>query len=488
MLNYKSKFTRYSQPVKLKMSDYNLILDADFYKISHYKQYPPGTTKLFSYIESRGSDTPRYKSTVFFGLQYIIKKYLMKPIEQKHIDEAKEIIGETFNCKMWEHVIKEHNGYLPIKIRAVKEGSVIPLNNVLITVENTCSRCFWLTTFIETILMRIWYPITVCTESYSIKQLLKKYADISSTADIDTINYMLHDFGSRGVSSCETSEIGAAAHLVNFNGTDTLGAMKMIKNYYNKITGSSIPAMEHSTVTSWTKEREIDAYKNMMKQFNGTISIVGDSYNIYNMCENIIGTELKNEIINSNRTVVIRPDSGNPVEVVIKCLNILADKFGTYTNSKNFKVLKHVKILQGDGINYEMINKICDELILNKYSVENVIFGMGGALLQKHNRDTLKFAMKCSYAVINDKEVDVYKQPITDANKKSKKGKLDLIINSDGNYETVRVNNSQLLDGAISSQLLDGAISSQLLDIFENGKLLYDYNFQEIKETVKKYS
>ena len=407
----------------------SIILDTDSYKCSMYKQYPPGTEYIYSYVESRGGE---YDNTVFFGLQAFIKQYLTMPIFQSDIDDAESIItahGEPFNREGWQYILDEHDGYLPLHIKAVHEGTVVPVKNVLATIVNTDPNCFWLTTWVETALLRaIWYPTTVCTQSWTIKQLIKEY--IGETSDSDNIDFKLHDFGARGVSSLESASIGSAAHLVNFRGTDTISGLLFGRKYYNGINiGFSVPASEHSTITSWGKEHEVDAYRNMLKQFakpGSVVAVVSDSYDIYNACRSLWGTELRQEVIDSGATLVIRPDSGHPATVVLQCLEILAERFGCLINRKGYKVISHVKVLQGDGINYDSINEILEAITTAGYATDNVSFGMGGALLQKVDRDTQKWAMKCSAARINGEWVDVYKDPITDVGKTSKKGRVTL--------------------------------------------------------------
>ena len=229
------------------------ILNTDSYKVGMNLMYPPGTTGVYSYIESRGG---RYDRTVVFGLQAFIKEYLLEPITQSDIDIADEILtahGEPFNRAGWQYILDKHAGYLPVVIRAVPEGTVVPVRNVLATIENTDPECFWLTTWLETALLRaVWYGTTVSTQSWTIKQVILDY--LERTGDPTTIGFKLHDFGARGVSSMESAGIGGAAHLVNFMGTDTITGILFAREYYNAgIAGFSIPASEHSISTSFGK-------------------------------------------------------------------------------------------------------------------------------------------------------------------------------------------------------------------------------------------
>jgi nicotinamide phosphoribosyltransferase len=398
----------------------NIILNTDSYKVSMFKQYPAGTTGVYSYIESRGG---RYDRTVFFGLQAFIKEYLLDPITQSDIDIADEILtqhGEPFNRAGWQYILDKHNGYLPVVIRAVPEGTVVPVKNVLATIENTDPEAFWLTTWLETALLRaIWYPTTVASQSWKIRQVILDY--LEKTGDPTLIDFKLHDFGARGVSSLESASIGGAAHLVNFMGTDTVSGVLYARQFYNAgISGFSIPAAEHSTITSWGRDREVDAYRNMLTSFakpGSIVAIVSDSYDIYNAAGRLWGEELRQQVIDSGATVVIRPDSGDPETVCLKLVQILHDKFGAIKNSKGFWVLNNVRLIQGDGVNEHTIRCILGAFQAYGYSADNIAFGMGGALLQQVDRDTQKFAMKCSAAEINGKWVDVQKDPITDSGK-----------------------------------------------------------------------
>jgi len=456
----------------------NIILNADSYKYSQFNQYPEGTEYIYSYIESRGG---KFDETVFFGLQAFIKEYLTDPVTMDMIDEAEAIItahGEPFNREGWEYIVREHNGVLPIEIKAVPEGTVVPVKNILASIINTDPKCYWLTSFLETALLRaVWYPTTVATNSREIKKVILDA--LSRTGDTSTIDFKLHDFGARGVSSLESAGIGGASHLVNFMGTDTVEALLFARRYYNAdIAGFSVPAMEHSTVTSWGRENEVASYRNMVKKNGkpgGIVSAVSDSYDIYEACR-LWGTELKQDIIDSGAKLVVRPDSGHPATVVLKCLQILEQYFGSTINEKGFRVLNNVGVLQGDGITIESIKEILDTVIAEGYSADNLVFGQGGALLQIVNRDDQKFAMKCSAAFVNGKWVDVFKDPITDPGKQSKKGRLELYKLEDDTFMTLR------RDHIIAPDLVG---KRMLQTVFTMGKMINVQTFDEIRERAK---
>jgi nicotinamide phosphoribosyltransferase len=460
------------------MFEINRVIDTDSYKASHWLQYPPKTTLVHSYLESRGSERD-YTETVFFGLQYLLKRYFNRPIESAEVEEAREVItahGEPFNYAGWIRLIEKHGGRLPFRIRAVSEGSIVPTHNALMTVENTDPEFFWITSWFESQLMRLWYPITVATQSYYIKKSVFRFLQETADDAPGEINFKIHDFGSRGVSSQETAAIGGAAHLVNFLGTDTMAALLIHREFYNEpMAGFSIPAAEHSTITSWGRENEAEAYRNMLRQFakpGALVAVVSDSWNIYEAVEKIWGEQLRQEVVDSGATIVIRPDSGEPIEVVSRVAQILGEKFGTSLNSKGYKVLKNVRIIQGDGVNEQSIHDILASLKNLGFSASNIAFGIGGALLQKINRDTLKFAYKCSAVVVEGKLRDVYKQPITDAGKNSKKGRLDLIQDENGEYRTVRLERVEAI----------AAENSAMQTVFENGAVLTDDRLEAIRK------
>lgn len=452
----------------------NLVMMTDSYKASHWKQYPKGTQQLYSYLESRGG---KYRETVFFGLQYLLKEYLSKPITHEMIEEAVdffEMHGEPFNAEGWYYIANQLEGRLPVRIRAVPEGMVVPTQNVLMTCESTDPKVFWISSYIETMLMRMWYPITVATQSWHIKRIIMEYLIQTAENPEAEINFKLHDFGARGVSSGESAGIGGMSHLVNFMGSDTVEGVRFANHYYkNKMAAFSIPAAEHSTITSWGRENETEAYRNMLKQYGKTdklLAIVSDSYDLYNAITNIWGGTLKDEVINSGATVIIRPDSGNPPDVVLRSLQLLEEKFGSSINHKGYKVLNNVRVIQGDGINEDSIRQILEKAKAFGFSATNIAFGMGGALLQKVDRDTQKFAYKCSEVTVDGKARGVSKDPITDPGKRSKEGRLDL-VHMQSRLQTVKG---------------DRQLGSVMVDVFEDGKILKEWTLDQVRAQAAK--
>lgn len=455
----------------------NLITLSDSYKVSHHKQYPPGAKRLYSYWESRGG---LHGETVFFGLQWLVKKYLTTPITMEDIDEAEELFAahfgrnDLFNREGWEIIVNEYSGLLPLEIKSVPEGTAVPVSNVMVTVENADGRLPWLTNYMETLLCQLWYPTTVATISREVRKTIDRYLEY--TGDPAGAPFKLHDFGFRGVSSVESAAIGGAAHLINFMGTDTMAALTLIRDYYDMpMAGFSIPAAEHSTITSWGgPEGEIDAFRNMIDQFGGKgtdggglYAVVSDSYDIYKACQTW-GGELLEEVRAAPNMLVVRPDSGDPVEVVRRVIYELDKGFGHIQNDKGFRVLNGVRVIQGDGVDPQTIEAILDDLMNSNWSADNIAFGMGGALLQKLNRDTQKFAFKASSISGDFGERDVWKEPVTSSMKESKRGRLALVEN-DGTLETVRWN----------AKLKERDL---LRTVFRNGQLVVQDTFESIRE------
>ena len=464
------------------MYNNNILTLTDSYKTSHWKQYPKGTTKVYSYLESRGV---KFNNTMFYGLQYFIKQYLSgQVVTEEKIQRAKKFwdahLGPNhFNEAGWRHILDKHNGHLPVRIKAVPEGTVVKTGNVIVTVENTDPEVPWLTNFLESILLQVWYPTTVGTLSREVKKNLINYLKKTTSYNAEEISgvvaFMLHDFGFRGVSSVESSGLGGSSHIINFMGTDTVSAILFAQEFYNTENplAFSIPASEHSTITSWGEPFEVKAMENMLDSYpTGLVACVSDSFDIIRACRDYWGTALRDKILSRDGRLVIRPDSGDPVQTLKQIFHILWDKFGGTTNDKGFKVLDpHVRVIQGDGVNFESISEICDMTIEEGFSIENIAFGMGGALLQKVDRDTQKFAFKCSSITINGEEAEVRKNPIeinekgerVQSFKKSKAGRLKLV-----NGQTVEHSHDEELD--------------ELVEVFLNGKVMKEWTFEEVRE------
>jgi nicotinamide phosphoribosyltransferase len=453
----------------------NLILNTDSYKLSHFLGYPKDVSHMYSYAESRGG---KYPATLFIGLQAFIKEYLLRPITQEDIDEGAEfaeVHGEPFNREGWEHILNAHNGYLPLVIKAVPEGTLVDVHNILASVENTDPKVPWLTSYIETALMRIWYPITVATRIYYMKQHIKPYFE--RTSDSEDMSFAILDFSSRGVSSLETSEIGGLGHLVHFIGSDNIPAiMYARKNYNIPMAAFSVPATEHSIMTALSDaEDEHEAFEylidNMMQE-NGILSVVSDTYDVYAAAHKW-NDRLIAKIRAKNGTLVFRPDSGEMHIVIPRLFAILDRKFGHDVNAKGFKVLRNVKILWGDGINEDSVHipfAIAEKL---GYSADSIFTGSGGGLMSADiDRDTCKFAFKASNKVQNGENIGICKDPITDPGKRSKRGRLMLMKEND-KFITHHVYNPSKYLG------------DHLREVYRDGKLLIDESFEQIRARVK---
>jgi nicotinamide phosphoribosyltransferase len=459
----------------LKTESRNLVLQTDSYKFTHWKQYPPGAQYVYSYLESRGG---MFEATLFFGLQYYLLEYLSGTvISEEDVLEARSFVDQhigpgVFNFEGWMHVVRRQGGRLPVVIKAVPEGTLVDVSNVLVTIENTDPVCYWLPNYLETLLLKVWYPITVATLSHAIRDAILQALELSG--DPSLIDFKLHDFGYRGVSSEETAGIGAAAHLINFKGTDTVAGIRFLQRHYfsSEMEGFSIPAAEHSTITSWGRENEGAAYENMLDRFpQGLVAVVSDSYNVYEACEKLWGEKLHDKVLQREGTLVVRPDSGNPREVVLKVLEILGQKFGYETNRKGYRVLNsRVRIIQGDGVNYWTIQDTLTAMIRAGWSADNIAFGMGGALLQQLNRDTQKFAFKCSSIIVNGEHREVFKDPVEGHDKASKRGRLALYRNK-GKWSTGRTGSHD-------------APGDHLQTVFKDGEVLLRHTVKDVRERV----
>jgi nicotinamide phosphoribosyltransferase len=448
----------------------NLIINTDNYKHCHYPLYPPGTEYVSSYIESRGGQWP---VTMFVGLQAYLREYLMRPITLDDIDEAEFVVREQgmhFNRDNWLGILNDHDGFLPVEIEAVPEGTVLPSRNVLVQLINTDPKYFWATSFFETALLRaVWYPCTIGTVSWLSKQAIREA--LARTSDNGfLLRNMLHDYGARGVSSQQSAALGGLAHLVNFDQSDTVPGILAAKRYYNagKVSNSG-PNSEHAGFCAWGRDNEAAALENMLDTFapEGCALLLSDTYDHENCVKNIIGKQLKEKIQNFPGLVGIRPDSGDIVEVTADTTEWLMDAFGYETNSKGFKVLPpFIRTVQGDGVTFESLPKVFAELERRGMSAENAVFGMGGGLLQHWNRDTMNFGQKASAVRVNGTWRDISKTPTGAGFKVSKAGRLALKLEN-GDYSTVPRDSIP-------------AEENQLVPVFRNGKLLKKWDFTEL--------
>lgn len=425
----------------------NIIFFADLYKDTHWLQLPKGAHSIAAYIESRGTEFPEIDYTRFFGIQGFLLDYFEgKVVTQADIEEAAEVIGEAFttnkyfNRRGWETIVNKYGGKLPIKIYAVKEGSKIPHKNVVVYVEGSDDPdVAWLAPWVETCLLRAkWYGTAVCTISSAVNDIQTKWNQVCGAPHNP---FFLNDFGARGVSSHESAEIGGSAHLVNFLGTDTKEAIRWAKSRYVDADGYSVFASEHGSTTIYGRANEVDAYRTFLTNCDSDkiCSIVPDSYDYENAVRNLLGVQCKDLILARTAPTVFRPDSGDPLVISLNTMIWLAESFGYTTNAFGYKILNpKVRVIYGDGIDLHTIDAICGNLVQNGWSVENICFGMGGKLLQGVTRDTFKDACKTCFAIVNGEEVEIYKDPVTDTMKASKRGQLKL-IKVDGKYLTCKI-------------------------------------------------
>lgn len=451
----------------------NICLCTDSYKLTQFRQYPEKTTMIFDYLESRGGE---YDRTVMALLQYYLVQYLAGEVVTKEmVEEAKELVDAhmgpgIFHYDGWMHIVDKHKGHLPVEIKAVPEGTIVETHNVLLTIVNTDPECYWLTGYLETLLMKVWSGINVATISLECKKIIKEYLEMTAD-DLEGLPFKLHDFGYRGVSSEESAGTNGLAHLFNFMGTDTLKGILFAKKYYGEpMAGYSIPATEHSTMTTLGREGEYEQMDRFLDVYADSPikACVSDSYDIYKAIE-FWGTR-KEKLKEQGSILVVRPDSGDPVAMSLECCVLLDKEFGHTKNKKGYKLLDQVRVIYGDGISSpKVIRQILENAEKENYSADNFAFGMGGGLLQKNDRDTQRFAMKCSAAVVDGKVVEVFKDPITDKGKTSKKGFLDLVKVGD-KFATVK------------RQSYGDYPDSELKTVFKDGKLLNLTTLSEIRQ------
>ena len=420
----------------------NLILNTDAYKLTHWQEYPKGLSKLYSYCESRTGGL--FNEVVFFGLQMIIHDHFLSPVTTEMIEEAEAEAEMTFatkkyfNRQVWERV--RDLGYFPVRIKALPEGLVVPTGTVLFTLESTESWFATTLNALETVLMHVWYPTTIATNELYIKAALTKFYE--ETGNLENLPFAVNDFGLRGATSREAAARGGAAHLLHFRGTDNMVANHAIKEIYDLAgRGLSVWATEHSVATSYGEgSGEIDYLKAQLDRSdeNTTISIVIDSFETLNFIDHVVASsEISEKIKKRPGRVVFRPDSGNPIETPIAVLEHLDKIFGHSINEKGYRLLNfNVGVIQGDGMKRETIIELYQTIIELGWSADNLVTGSGGGLLQQgFDRDTQRFAIKASYAELEDgSELNVQKKT---AGKVSKSGKFKVVKDEDGQILTV---------------------------------------------------
>lgn len=470
----------------------NLIIAEDCYKFSHPFMIIKNVTEMTSYIEAR-SGSEFTDDITLFGVQAFVRQYLDKQITVKDVMQAERWAKSAllpFNREMWLYVVNECNGYVPVSLEALPEGTTVKPGIPVVQVTYIGDpRYVSLVAVIETALLRaIWYPSAVASNSRAIKKMLLRGLIMSSDVDPETaLVTMLNDFGARGTTSGETAAIGGLSHLVNFLGSDTFEALQAAEVYYDHDVDKdgpvliSVPATEHSVTTVNGEEGECEFIGKVIDTFTDMgfpiISLVADSYDFDRFVLEYIGGALKDKIeARPNGFIVVRPDSGDPVEIVPHTLRMLDQKFGSTVNSKGFRVLNpKVRVIQGDGINMQSIQDITFAIIAAGYSSENVVFGMGGQLLQAPMRDDFSWAMKTNEAVIDGQRVDVQKRPKTDMRKASKAGRQAVVFNG---TEFVSMRHADLKAASHGTR-------NYLEPVWRQGETLRKQTLTEIRELAK---
>jgi nicotinamide phosphoribosyltransferase len=451
----------------------NPLWDTDSYKYSHAQMYPEGTQYASATIEAR-APLGAIDEVLFFGLQMELAKLAEIRITNKMIDEADEFLkghGFTLYTEGWRKIANELGGKLPVRISALPEGSIVKPGIPQVRIENTDPDLYWLPSFLETRLLRaVWYPSTVASRSYAAKKILTEKM-MKTDGNIEGLEFKLHDFGARGATSHETAGIGGAAHLVSFWGTDTVAGLIAARNFYGaEMAGFSINATEHSVMTARGRDGERDVMKRILDQNpTGLISMVCDSYDLMHAIRQYIGKDFRAQILARDGTLVIRPDSGDPLEIVPDAIEALMGAFGSTLTSEGYRILpQQVRVIQGDGVTLESLPLIADVLIERGLAIGNLAFGMGGGLLQQVNRDNFGYAMKTNALCINGQWVDVFKDPITaKGTKTSKKGRQGAYLTGMG-LVARRVENIP-------------AGADALVPVFENGEILKIWTFDEVR-------
>ncbi len=499
------------------MKKINPLIQNDFYKQGHFRMYNPGTTKIYSNITPRKSRIEGINHIVVFGVQYFIKEYLQTqwtegffnlPWEEVK-NEYVRLISNTLGADAvsLDHIKKLHDlGYLPLEIKSLPEGSIVPIRVPFFTITNTVDHAYWLVNFLETIISTtLWQPCTSATLAYEFFKLAKK-EEFETTGGNSFSQWGLHDFSLRGLSSLESGCLSGAAHLaVGITGTDTIPAIQFLEHYYNtrvekELVGASVPASEHSIMCLGYKEGEKETFERLLNSYpNGILSVVSDTWSLPNVIVNLL-PQLKDKVLARNGKLVIRPDSfwTDPVDAIcgfdgyhpqMEKLNeaekemvrkgvveSLWDLFGGTVTSQGYKVLdSHIGAIYGDAITLERAKKIIDRLKAKGFASTNCVFGVGSYTYQYNTRDTFGFAIKATYGVVDGEAREIFKDPVTDDGmKKSAKGLIKVYLGDDGNYH--------YKDCVTPEE----EAKSELNVVFRNGRIYNETSLGEIRARLNK--
>ena len=458
------------------MAARNPILNKDSYKLSHSALYPSGITAMSAYITAR----KKFELLTFFGLQIALQD--QEPIRQYHIDDAIKFAaahGEPFDPKPWQKVLESYGGWLPLKIYAVAEGTNLPSGLPLVRIECEDPDLFWMAMDCETWLQRaVWYPTSIASNDLKNRRMLRRFL-LETSDKPEHLDFMLHDFGGRGVSSEETARIGGAAHLVHFCGSDTIsGTLEMNRVYRSPMAAFSVPASEHSVQCSWGpmhQEKYLEHVLDTYAKPGAIVSIVIDGYDTFREAERLC-TDFKDQIIASGAKIVFRPDSGDPIDIVPRLLKMQELAFGAKRNTKGFKVLNNVGVIQGDGVDYDKMEEVLEAVTRHRFAADNIVFGSGGSLLQKVNRDTYGFAMKASAIKQNNAWRGIFKKPITDSGKTSEAGRMTLL-------------RSKMTGEYMGADLVAGRVDSEWEDVmplvWDCGTMCITHTLDEVRKRAR---
>lgn len=444
----------------------------DFYKAGHRQQYPIGTTMVYSNLTPRSAtyknipDNLFTGNLTFFGLQYFIKHFLHDTFNREFFNQPKSRVIADYKRRMdnalgkeaipMDHVEALHDlGYLPIMIRAVPEGTAVPVKTPMMVIYNTHPDFFWLTNYLETVLSAsVWKSIVSATTANHYRKLLDDFAERTG-ADAGFVQFQAHDFSFRGMPGMQDAALSGAAHLLSFVGTDTVPAIDLLEDYYHansdaELVGCSVAASEHSCTMSNSKDNEPEFYRRMIQDVypKGIISLVSDTWDFWNVI-NKTAVDLKPIIMGREGKVVFRPDSGDPVKIICGDLDAIPgsaefkgaveclwENFGGTTNAKGFKVLdSHVGLIYGDSITLPRAQEIMDRLAIKGFASSNVVLGIGSYTYQGNTtRDTYGMAIKSTYVEIDGVPREIFKDPITDKDKlkKSAKGIINVFRDAEG--------------------------------------------------------
>lgn len=456
----------------------NPILNTDSYKLSHHLQYPPEIRALTAYVEARGvSSRPEI---VFFGLQMLLKDMLQRPVTRQDVLEAEDLAREhglPFNRDGWLRIASRFGGYMPVRIEALPEGTLVRRGVPVAQITSTDPETAWIAPYLDTAILRaIWYPSTVASMARKFRDQLLPFYERTTDPDRVGIETRVHDFGARGATCREQAALGGVAQLLFFERTDTLGALVQARRHYGaRMAGTSLPASEHATMTAWGPAREAEAFRNMLDRFApfGAVSVVSDSYDISRAVSETWGKTLHDDVVGSGAMLIVRPDSGDPIDTPVQTVAQLAYAFGTTLNSRGYKVIDHrVRVMQGDGVSPQDMTMILGRMEALGFSADNIYFGVGSQLIQKVTRDSYSFAMKANaWADDGGRWHDMAKLPATLQEKGSKAGRQAVV--------------DELAELAACRLDEIGHRRNHLVPVYEDGNLLKDWTFEDIRSRAR---